>query len=803
MEVVIILLLIVVLFSINSIKKSINEKIEKLEKEVIQLRTSLKSTAQGISPLTEKSPEAKPVIETAKDYWKSGFGVEKAEEQKLPAEAEPERAALKKDENLTRPVPIAAITKIPEPATPKPPVAFKPPKPGFFERNPDLEKFIGENLVSKIGIAILVLAIGFFVKYAIDNEWIGTIGRVAIGLACGGILVAIAHRLQKSYHAFSSVLVGGGLAVFYFTIALAYHEYHLFGSTATFIIMLVITAFAVALSLLYNRQEVAIIALVGGFASPFLASSGSGNYVALFIYLIILNTGLLIIAYYKAWRWLNLLAFIFTCILFWAWLGTLPDVTAPSIYRSAFVFATIFYVLFFAINIANNIKENKKFIGSDFGILLSNTALYFSVGLYCLSQTNATEYNGLFSASTGVFNLAASWILLRNRKTDPNILYLLIGITLTFISLTAPLQLRGSHITLFWASEAVLLYWLFQKSAIKILQLSTVIIYAAMLVSLAMDLSTVYLYNNASLPVIFNKGFITTVYCGVSSLAIYYLVNKTNNTQASAYLLKAKNYFKLIAFALLYGAGLFEIIFQFRHHYPATLVYVAYVQVYTFAFVLLLLSLKNSITRLPPVIQAGLLSACVILYLLFISDTYSLQATVLTLQTLRAQFIITQVLIALLAAVIFLKLAHFVAPTNGKNFFKSPVYVWVLCAAVIIFVSTEAHLLVNHVFYSAQTSLSDISRIFNKTGLAILWGLSSFAFMWLGMEYKFRSLRIISLTLFSLTLAKLFLFDIRNIPVAGKIAAFFCLGILLLVISFMYQRLKKIIIEDEKSLQKQ
>jgi uncharacterized membrane protein len=70
--------------------------------------------------------------------------------------------------------------------------------------------------------------------------------------------------------------------------------------------------------------------------------------------------------------------------------------------------------------------------------------------------------------------------------------------------------------------------------------------------------------------------------------------------------------------------------------------------------------------------------------------------------------------------------------------------------------------------------------------------------MWLGMHHKFKPLRILSLVLFSITLLKLFLFDIRNIPVAGKIAAFFCLGVLLLVVSFMYQRLKKIIIEDEE-----
>jgi uncharacterized membrane protein len=127
----------------------------------------------------------------------------------------------------------------------------------------------------------------------------------------------------------------------------------------------------------------AIIALIGGFVSPFLASSGSGNYTSLFIYLIILNTGLLIIAYFKQWRLLNLLAFIFTVILFWTWMGTLKDLVPIATYKNAFVFATIFYLLFSIINIAHNVKEKKQFIASDFGILLSNTAVYFSIGLYC------------------------------------------------------------------------------------------------------------------------------------------------------------------------------------------------------------------------------------------------------------------------------------------------------------------------------------------------------------------------------------------------------------------------------------
>jgi hypothetical protein len=123
---------------------------------------------------------------------------------------------------------------------------------------------------------------------------------------------------------------------------------------------------------------------------------------------------------------------------------------------------------------------------------------------------------------------------------------------------------------------------------------------------------------------------------------------------------------------------------------------------------------------------------------------------------------------------------------------------WLLCGWVVVFVSSEAHLIVSRLYYTNPGSWDNVNDVFVKTVLPVLWGLCSFAFMWLGMRYKFRPLRIVSLTLFLITLIKLFAYDIRNIPAGGKIAAFFCLGVLLLVVSFMYQRLKHIIIEDEK-----
>ena len=88
---------------------------------------------------------------------------------------------------------------------------------------------------------------------------------------------------------------------------------------------------------------------------------------------------------------------------------------------------------------------------------------------------------------------------------------------------------------------------------------------------------------------------------------------------------------------------------------------------------------------------------------------------------------------------------------------------------------------------------------YDKAGLSALWGIFSFALMWQGMRHKQKTLRIISLTIFSIVLLKLFIFDISGISEGGKIFAFILLGVLLLTVSFMYQKLKKIIIDDHKN----
>ena len=117
-------------------------------------------------------------------------------------------------------------------------------------------------------------------------------------------------------------------------------------------------------------------------------------------------------------------------------------------------------------------------------------------------------------------------------------------------------------------------------------------------------------------------------------------------------------------------------------------------------------------------------------------------------------------------------------------------------AGIIFLLSLEMYQVNLWIHYYPKGDWGYWENLYYKAGLSILWGLSSFIMMWQGMKNRFRTLRIISLSLFTITLVKLFVYDISNIPPGGKIAAFVMLGILLLIVSFMYQRLKKIITDD-------
>ena len=260
------------------------------------------------------------------------------------------------------------------------------------------EKFIGENLFGKIGILVFVIGVGFFVKYAIDKDWINETLRTVLGFLTGAVLLAVAERLQKKYRTFSSLLAGGAFAVFYLTVAIAFHYYHIFSQTMAFIILIGVTVFMSVLSVVYNRRELAIISLVGGFLAPFIVSSGEGSYLVLFTYVSILNLGMFGLSIYKKWSELPMISFVFTCLIMGIFLLFNYTSSSMVISNHLFWFATLFYFIFllpvFSILRGEDMRTMSR--GLVFVIITNNFIYLLYVLIHLYFFTKHPDQSGCF-----------------------------------------------------------------------------------------------------------------------------------------------------------------------------------------------------------------------------------------------------------------------------------------------------------------------------------------------------------------------------------------------------------------------
>ena len=793
-------IIVILLVKIKSFQKEIavrsQEQFLLIQKELVELKERVEKPGTEILPI---NPTDENVVQ-----WRPYVAPEitKSTVETIPPDSLPDVA--NETISVADPAPIAAepIVSSPTPLTTAT-VNATVAESGWekwLRNNPDLEKFIGENLINKIGITVLVLGIAFFVKYAIDQNWIKEAGRVGIGIGCGIVLIALAHYLRNSYRSFSSVLAGGGIAVFYFTIAFAFHEYQLFSQTAAFIIMIVITAFAVALSLLYNKLELAVIAAIGGYITPFLVSTGSGNYIVLFTYLLILNIGMLTLSWFKKWKAIHVIALFFTLCIYGGWLIQNTVLANEFVlYKNSFVFATAFYFLFLCMSMIYNIRTRQPFKVFDFSLLMVITFSYYAAGMTNLHFRNEGEYQGLFTIALGAINFCFATYFYKNNKGDKNLLYLLIGLTLTFISLAAPVQLHGHSITLFWSAEFVLLYWLHQRSSINVFKYTSSIIMVLMMISLLMDWDKANDLSTTRLPVLYKtvQGFITNI-GAIAAFAIYAILLKREN-KSSIFIAGINNRvaFKAMLFiagTLFYLTCVFGVNLYF-YNYQSPDVPNAWHQLITYSFTAILLTIISKYNAGGSImVHLLMIAGCVALFVFSIPYVIHLRDGML--QQLYSS---VQLWVHWISALILLGLLYMAIQLFRKNavHFENTgrLFVWLINIVLIIYFSVE----IMHAYVVLTAPLQTINsslQQYSKAGLTIVWALCSFAIMWQGMKHKFKTLRIISLILFSLALAKLFLFDIRTISEGGKIAAFIMLGILLLIISFMYQKLKKIIIDD-------
>ncbi len=371
--------------------------------------------------------------------------------ERLKEELEDQKLRVKKlEEGLPSP--------LYPPVPPPPPPYEKAPEVPLPKKIINLETIMSGNWLVKVGIAAIIIGIGFFLKYAIDRWGMGPTGRVIAGLAAGIILITLGEYLKDRYRKYSQALTGGGIAILYLSIFAAFNLYQLIDLAPAFAFMIIVTLTAGVLSLRYDALPIAFIGIVGGFFTPFMlgVKNIAANQNIIFAYIVLLNLGILAISSFKNWRLLSFSGFLFTYLSFGAWFAALykPEKLAYT----EFVL-TIFFLLFSFITIFYHFIQKRKAEWPDLALMTMNAAIYFSWS-YGILVKDYRNWMGFFAVILAFFYCILAYLTYLRKLKDPNLTLFLAGISLVFLTIAIPIQLKQYWITIAWAAEAVVLSWL-------------------------------------------------------------------------------------------------------------------------------------------------------------------------------------------------------------------------------------------------------------------------------------------------------------------------------------------------------
>jgi len=785
----------------NNLLAPLNEKLESLKKRHETLSVEIRDLSEEMEQL--------------KNFYKEQW----IKEENASVSDIPDNLSDVVVENRNE----ASVSSISEPKTTAGPAEYFTTGPaGGAKIKSDLEKFIGENLLNKIGIAITVIGVAIGTKYSIDHNLISPLARIILGYLMGLGLLGIGIKLKKNYENYSAVLVSGAIAILYFMTYFAYSLYGLIPQFAAFALMVVFTAFTVAVAINYNNQIISHIGMVGAYAVPFLLGDSTGNVSILFGYMAIINIGILLTAFKKYWKPLYYASFVISWLIYFSWFS--EKFRTSEYFELGLIFLTVFFIIFYAVFLAYKLVKKEKFDIDDVFLLLANSFIFFGLG-YSILKTNDTgaELLGVFTLCNAAIHFGVGVVIYNQKLADRNLFYLVAGLVLVFITLAVPVQLHGNWVTLLWACEAALLFWIGRTKNVQFYERIAYALILLTFISIVQDWMTVYNGYVVGKPEtriipLFNINFLTSLFV----VASFGYINWLNNN------LKYRN-----PLILMKDLGIIVSLFI-----PATLLIVAYysirIEIETYwaqLFIDSTIKIKHQGSDYFDNYQNTDLLKFQTIWIINYSLLFLSLLSLANIKRLKNKYLglvnmwfnAFVILVFLVEGLIVLSelgvsyinqtLAEYY-PTNG--FYIGIRYISYSFVGITLYsvyrytiqtfipqnskdlVTAFDCLLYITLIWIASSELIiwlDIMKVSesSRLGLSILWGSYAVVIIVLGIWKKKKHLRIGAIALFGITLLKLFFYDIRDLDTISKTIVFVSLGVLLLIISFLYNKYKNII----------
>ncbi|QPK65269.1 DUF2339 domain-containing protein [Methylomonas sp. LL1] len=664
-----------------------------------------------------------------------------------------------------------------------------------------MEYAVASNWLLRIGVLILVTGIGFFLKYSIDNGLLGEQARVALTVLAGvGMIIGGVRLVGGKYHLFSQGLLGGGIAVLYFSVFAAHSFYHLIEAYPTFALMILVTACAAVLAIRLDSMLVAIFAIIGGYCTPILLSTGQVNFPGLFSYMLLLGVGILAVNWYKQWHLLNFLGFFFNYLLFF---GSMQKYEIGYFWQ-VLPFLSGFFVLYSTTVFLFCLVSRTKSTLLDLLALIVNAAIFFMTAYDLIEDAYGQIWTAMLTVALAAFYVVHVYYCLARRVADRELLVSFIGLAAFFVTITLPLLLSNQWITVSWSLQALVMLWMAGKLRSAFLRQVAYLLYLIVVVRLCfIDLPGQYgvaMDGDQAFGEFLLSLLERVISFGIpiASLALAYtLIEKP--APASELACEAGNdvplWLKdnwLLQATLIIVAGMLFVVLQlelyrsFGYLYPPLQLPVLTLVWLAMSMLLLLRYLSGPSAWLLQALRLFLIGVAIKL-LLFDLPSWDIDLGQIayddSVWTLRygGAYSFQMALMRLLdfAAIIgFLLFAFRRLASIGEE--AGNIRQWLGGAALVLlfaFLSLE----INSLLYQYVPGL-------RSGGVSILWSIFALSLVFAGIKHQVSAFRLTGLALFALVAWKVFFIDLARLEQIYRIVAFIVLGMLALGGAFFYMR---------------
>ncbi|WP_271272599.1 DUF2339 domain-containing protein [Aliamphritea hakodatensis] len=447
--------------------------------------------------VTPKTPDTTPVIVT----------------ETAPAQPATETTAADPWTGQSRPAAEDTATATTHTATDAPPQGnlFTQLQQGI------VNYFTQGNLSIRIGIIVLFFGISFLVKYSIDNALLPIEFRLTAAAAGAIIMLTIGWKLRLKRPDYGLIMQGGAIAILYLLSFASFKMYAIIGASLAFPLLIMLSILGMSLAVIQNSKALAVTAITGGFAAPVLASTGSGNYVALFSYYSVLNLAIFAVAWLKSWRLLNVTGFYFTFAISLLW-GV--DRYRPEMFSSVEPFLIIFFLIYLTIAVLFATKQPPKLRG------LIDGSLVFGLPIAAFSLQASIVSDFAHGLSLSALVLALVYLTLAKSLWQRQHMRLLaeafLATGVVFATLSIAFELDGRWSAAVWAVEGCGLIWIGLRQQRRAPVLFGCIIQLAGGALLLED----YHYNYADMPFL-NGHFLSIIMVALPGIISAWLLSQT------------------------------------------------------------------------------------------------------------------------------------------------------------------------------------------------------------------------------------------------------------------------------------